>query len=186
MPSFFLALVATFFAATGGRDQRLVAALSERLGASTGLLVTGWIAAAGTAAFAAAAGMAIAALLPPEAKTMFVAIALLLAAVELAWPIRRKVPDEPTHSLFAALLVIASHEVGDGARFLIVALAAATGVPVLAGVGGAIGGAAALTLGWGLGEDLVKRFPLRAARLVIAAFLLVAAASAALSARGLI
>jgi putative Ca2+/H+ antiporter (TMEM165/GDT1 family) len=186
MPSFFLALIATFFAAMGGRDQRLVAALSARNGASTALMVTGWIAAVGTAAFAAAAGAGIAILLQPSGKTMFVAIALLLAAIELAWPIWRKPPEEPTRSLFAALLVIASHEVGDAARFLIVALAAATGMPVLAGVGGALGGAAALTLGWAVGEDLTKRFPLRAVRLVIAALLLVAAVWTGLVARGLV
>jgi putative Ca2+/H+ antiporter (TMEM165/GDT1 family) len=186
MPSFFLALIACFFADAGARDQRLVAALSARLGASSGLLVTSWIAAIATAAFAAAAGAAIALLLPPAGKTMFVAIALLLAAAELAWPILRKEPEEPTRSLFAAGLVIASHQVSDAARFLIVALAAATGGPEFAAIGGAIGGGAALTLGWALGEDLTRRFPLRAVRLAIAALLLIAAVWTGLIARGLL
>ncbi|HEX7710236.1 MAG TPA: hypothetical protein VF418_04800, partial [Sphingomonadaceae bacterium] len=102
MPPFFLALIAAFLADTGARDQRLVAALSARLGASGGLLAVGWIASAATASLAAAAGAGIAQLLPPAGKTMFVALALLLAAAELAWPIRRKEPQEPTRSLFAA------------------------------------------------------------------------------------
>lgn len=186
MPSFFLALIAAFLADAGARDQRLVAALSARLGASGGLLAAGWIAAAVTAAIAAVAGAGIAVLLQPAGKTMFVALALLLGALELAWPIRRKEPKEPTRSLFAAGLVVASLQVGDGARFLIVALAAATGAPALAGIGGALGGAAGLTLGWALGADLTRRFPLRAVRLAIAAVLLLAAIWAALAARGLV
>ena len=186
MPAFFLALIATFLAAAGGRDQRLVAALSGKLGANSGLLATGWIAATATASLAAAAGAGIALLLPPAGKTMFVAIALLLAAGELAWPIQRKNPQEPTRSLAAALFVIASLQVGDGARFLIVALAAATGAPVLAALGGALGGGAALTLGWALGGELATRFSLRPIRLVIAALLLAAAVWAGLVARGLV
>jgi putative Ca2+/H+ antiporter (TMEM165/GDT1 family) len=186
MPAFFLALIATFLADAGARDQRLVAALSARLGGSGGLLVTSWIASAATAALAAAAGAGIAHVLPPSGKTMFVALALLLAVGELAWPIVRKEPAEPTRSLIAALLVIASHQVSDGARFLIVALAAATGAPALAGIGGAIGGGAALTLGWALGAGLSRRVPLRSVRLAIAALLLIAAAWAGIAARGLL
>jgi putative Ca2+/H+ antiporter (TMEM165/GDT1 family) len=125
-------------------------------------------------------------LLPPAGKAMFVALALLLAALELAWPLQRREPAEPTRSLFAALLVIASHQVSDGARFLIVALAAATSSPLLAGAGGAVGGAAALTLGWALGADLTRRVPLRAVRLAIAAALLVAAIVVGLEARGVV
>lgn len=186
MPPFFLALIATFLADAGARDQRLVAALSAKLGASAGLLAVGWIASVATAAIAAAAGAGIAHTLPPAAKGMFVALALLLGAVEPAWPILRKDPAEPTRSLFAALLVIASHQVSDGARFLIVALAAATASPVLAGVGGAIGGGAALTLGWVLGADLSRRVPLRPARLAIAVLLLFAAVAVAVTARGIV
>ena len=186
MPPFFLALIAVFVADAGARDQRLVAGLAASLGASGGLLVTGWIACAVTAALAAAAGAGVAGLLPPAGKAMFVALALLLAALELAWPLRRKEPAEPTRSLFAALLVIASHQVSDGARFLIVALAAATGAPVLAGIGGALGGGAALTLGWALGADLTSRVPLRAVRLAIAAALLAAAIVVGLEARGVV
>jgi hypothetical protein len=84
------------------------------------------------------------------------------------------------------LLVIASHQVSDGARFLIVALAAASGGPALAALGGAIGGAAALSLGWAAGADLTARFPLRGMRLAIAVALLIAAIWAGLVARGVV
>lgn len=186
MPAFFLAMLACFVAATGGRDQRLVAHLSEKLGASGGLLLAGWVACAVTASIAAIAGEGMAVLLPPAAKTMLIALALLLGAAELAWPFKLREPKEPTRSLFAATIVIASRQIGDAARFLIVAFAAATGSHWLAGIGGAVGGAAALTLGWALGGDMIARLPLRAIRLAIAAVLLVAAVWTGMVARGII
>jgi len=185
MPSFFLALIAALLAATGARDQRMVAALSASLGASRALLAMCWIASAATAALAAFAGGALAQVLPPAGKVMLVAIALLLAVAELAWPVPWREPREPTRSLFAIAFAIAARQVSDAARFLVVAIAASTGMPALAAVGGAMGGAAALTLGWALGAGL-ERFPLRAIRLAAAALLLVAAIATALSARGIV
>ncbi|MBO9499740.1 MAG: hypothetical protein J7496_15560 [Novosphingobium sp.] len=186
MPAFFLALIATFVASMGGRDQRLVAWLSEKLGASTGLLVAAWIASALTATIAALAGEGLAALMPPEAKQMFVAFALLAGAVELCWPVRLREPAEPTRSLFAATIVLAARQVGDAARFLIVAFAAATGSHWLAGAGGMIGGAGAVTLGWAMGAELAARLPLRAIRFAIAAVLLLAALWTGAAARGIV
>jgi putative Ca2+/H+ antiporter (TMEM165/GDT1 family) len=186
MPSFFFALVATLLAATGGRDQRMAANLSERLGQSVGLLVTLLIVSAASAAFAAAVGAAMAQLFPLGGKQMFVALALLLGAIELAWPVLWKEPEEPTRSLFAIAFVVASRQLLDAARFIVVALAAATGAPVLAAIGGAIGGGAAVTLGWALGDAMTRNLPLRAIRRGIAAVLLAAAIWTGLSARELL
>jgi Ca2+/H+ antiporter, TMEM165/GDT1 family len=163
-----------------------VAHLSQVLGGSGALLAAGWIACAVTAAIAALAGEGMAALLPPAAKTMLVALALLLGAAELAWPFRSKEPVEPTRSFVPIVIVIAARQIGDAARFLIVAFAASTGSHWLAGVGGLVGGGAALTLGWALGSDLAAKLPLRAIRLGIAAILLVAAIWTGLIARGII
>jgi len=186
MPSFLFALVATLLAAIGGRDQRMAANLSARLGPSKGLLVTLWLVTAASAALAAAIGAGMAQLFPPAGKQMFVALALLLGAAELAWPFLWKEPGEPTRSLFAIAFVVASRQVLDAARFLLVALAAATGAPALVAVGGALGGGAAITLGWSLGEDLTGKLPLRAIRLAIAALMLFAAVWTGLSARGIL
>ena len=186
MPAFFLALIATFVAATGGRDQRLVAYLSDRLGGSAGLLVAAWTACAVTAAIAAVAGEGMAVLLPPAGKQMLVAFALLAGAAELAWPFKPREPAEPTRSLFAAAVVVASRQVGDAARFMIVAFAAASGSHWLAGVGGWLGGGAALTLAWAFGGDLSAKLPLRPIRLGIAALLFVAAVWTGATARGII
>jgi putative Ca2+/H+ antiporter (TMEM165/GDT1 family) len=117
---------------------------------------------------------------------MLVAFALLAGAGELAWPIKLREPGEPTRSLFAATIVIASRQVGDAARFLIVAFAAASGSHWLAGTGGLVGGAAAITLGWALGAELSAKLPLRAIRLGIAAVLFVAAIWTGAAARGIL
>lgn len=186
MSAFLLALVATLLASTGGRDQRLVAQLSERLSAPVPLLVAATVSAAVAAMIAAAFGEALALLLPSAAKTMLVAFALILGAIELAWPILQREPAEPTRSVFAVILVIVARQIGDGPRFLILAIAAAYGSPWMAGAGGALGGVAALVVGWALGGQLYAKWPLRAIRLAIAAVLFLAGIYSALFARGII
>ena len=186
MPSFFLAFVAALLTSIGSRDQLLVAQLSERLGRAYGLLATGWLVAAVSAGVMAWAGQAAAQILPPEGKTMLVAIALVLAAVELAWPNRTVALQEPTRSLGAIALVLFSRQLGDAGRFLVFAIAAATGAPVLAGVGGALAGGAAVTIGWLAKADLERSLPLRKVRLTLAAIVLLAGLLIGLSARGLI
>jgi putative Ca2+/H+ antiporter (TMEM165/GDT1 family) len=125
-------------------------------------------------------------LLPAPAKQMLAAIALALAAAEMLWPRSDREPHEPTRSLGAFAIVLAARQIGDGPRFLIFAIAIAGNSPVLAPAGGAIGSAAALTLGWSLGAGLSRRLPLRALRMGIAALLLMAGAIIAILARGLV
>jgi putative Ca2+/H+ antiporter (TMEM165/GDT1 family) len=184
MAAFLLALVAVFAVSLGGRDQLLVARLSERLGKGGALLAVGSLASTASALLMAAAGLAIALMLPSSAADMLVAIALLFAAVELAWQRPAKLPEEPTRSLFATLLVLLARQVGDAARFCVFAFAA-SGSAWLAGIGGALGGAAALALGIAAAGEL-ERWPLRAVRLTLAAVLLVAAIAVGLTARGIV
>lgn len=186
MPSFFLALIAVLVTSIGSRDQLLVAQLSRRLGRGYSLLVTGWLVAIATAAIMAWAGQAAAQILPGEGKTMLVAIALVLAGAELAWPNRVKAVKEPTRSLGAIALVLFSRQLGDAGRFLIFAIAAATGAPVLAGIGGALGAGAAVTIGWLMAESLEDERPLRPVRLVLAGIILLGGIIIGLTARGLI
>ena len=186
MSPFFLALLSTGLASFGGRDQLLVAQLAGRLGPSRILLAIAWFASAFTAALAALAGMGIALLLPPAAKAMLAGFALLAGAVEMAWPWRWRRTEEPTRSAFAILIVLIAAQIGDGARFLVLAVAVATGEPVLAAFGGALGGGAALTLGWAQGAAWGKGDRLRRLRLMIAGILALAGVIIALSARGLL
>src|SRR5688572_9422657 len=115
MPTLLFALIAAALASMGGRDQRLTATLADRLGKGNGLLLTAWLVAALTAAAAAWAGSAMAGLLPPPAKQMLAAIALMVAAAEMAWPRAEREPQEPTRSLVAYAIVLAARQIGDGA-----------------------------------------------------------------------
>lgn len=184
MDEFLLALVAVFAVSLGGRDQMLVARLADRLGKSGGLLATGALASTVSAVAMAAAGLAMALVLPPAAADMLVAFALVFAAIELAWQHKSRLPDEPTASLFATFIVLLARQLGDAARFCVFALGAG-GSAWLAAGGGALGGAAALALGIAMGAGL-SAWPLRAIRLALAAVLFVAGIALALAVRGII
>ena len=186
MTSFLFAMVASFLAATGSRDQLLVAHLRERLGGSYALLLLALATAIATAFIAAWFGSTLAGQLSSDAATMFVAIAMLLAAVECAWPNRETPPVEPTRSLFAVALVLFLRQLTDASRFLVAAFAVALASPMLAGAGGALGGAGAVAVGWALGAELSSRLPLRALRLSLAAILFLLAIWLGMTARGLI
>ena len=184
MAAFLLALVAVFAVSFGGRDQLLVARLAERNGAGGGLLGVGVLSSLIAAAAMATAGLVISRVLPDAAAQMLAAFALLIAAGELAWHRAPKLPAEPTHSLFATLAVLLARQLGDGARFLVFAIAAG-GSAWFAGAGGAVGGAAALALGMAAGEDMA-RWPTRAVRTVLAAVLALGGIALAINARSLV
>ena len=173
-----------FAVSLGGRDQLLVARLAERTGRGGPLLAVGLLASTLSAAAIAAAGLALALVLPEPAADMLVAIALAVAAVELVWPVKPTLPEEPTHSLFAALIVLTARQVGDAARFLVFAFAAG-GSAWMAGIGGMLGGMAALGLGIAMGAEL-SRWPLRAIRLALAGVTAIVAVVIALHVRGII
>ena len=186
MSAFLFSLVAVFLTSLGSRDQILIARLSGALGRNYALLVLGWLIAVATAIVMTAAGAHIGAMLPGPAKTMLAAFALIMASAELAWPNRVRKPAEPTRSLGAIGIVLLARQIGDASRFLIFAFAAGAGLSWFAGAGGAIGGMAAVFLGWALRSDLEAALPLGTIRIVLAAVVGMAAAVIALSARGLV
>lgn len=181
--SFLLALLLVSALALGGRDQWLVAQWADALGRSVPLLLTAIATAALSAAVMAWLGAEFAALLPRRAAQMLVAFALGVAAFELAWPVRLKEPREPTRSLGAIGIVLLARQIGDATRFAVFALAAWSIVPLTAGLGGALGGAGAVALGWTVGAGGLARWPLRAVRIGLAACLLAAALFIGLNAR---
>lgn len=183
MDTFLISLLLVFALALGGRDQWLVARWAEVLGRSVPLLLTGMACAALSAALMAWAGAEFAALLPRRAAQMLVAFALALAAFELAWPVKPPAPREPTRSLGAVAIVLAARQVGDAARFAVFALAAWASLPATAALGGALGGAGAIALGWSLGGDGLARLRLPILRRTLAACLIVAALFIGLNAR---
>ena len=106
MSAFLFAFAAVALTSLGSRDQLLVAHLAGRLGKTLGLLATGLLVSVLTAGLMAWAGSTISAMLPPAAKSMLVAIALVVAGVELAWPRQMRLAAEPTRSLGAIGLVL--------------------------------------------------------------------------------
>ncbi|MEO0589602.1 MAG: hypothetical protein AAFZ11_03470 [Pseudomonadota bacterium] len=191
MDSFLFCLLLVSAIALGGRDQRLVAQLSDALADTSAplirrpvpLLALGLVCAAVSAGVMAYAGLSLASLLPRRAEQMLVAFALGLAAFELGWPVRMKPAKEPTRSLGAIGLVLLWRQLGDGARFVIFAFAAGAPYPLTAFVGGALGGSAALGLGWWLGQEQLARWPLALIRRTLAMCLVVAALFIGLNAR---
>jgi putative Ca2+/H+ antiporter (TMEM165/GDT1 family) len=185
MDGFLLALLLVFALALGGRDQWLAARWGQGAGRGKAAVL---VVVSGCAVMSAAAmawiGAEFASLLPRRAAQMLVAFALGFAAVELALPMRRADPArEPTRSLGAIAIVVLARQIGDGARFAVFALAAWAALPLAAGLGGALGGAAAVALGWSAGEASLARWPLRAIRLALAGCLFIAALFVGLNAR---
>lgn len=186
MPALFLALLTSALAMLGGGSARLTARMASALGGSAGLLLAAWSGAIASSALAAWAGTLLAPQMPAAGKAMFVAAALALAALELLLVRDRAVPAEPTRSLGAIALVLFAGQLTDAARFFVLALAVATGMPALAAAGGAIGSGAVLTGAWALGGEWATRLPLRPLRLGVGALFALAAIVVGLSARGVI
>lgn len=185
MSAFFLAFLAAALATVGGREAVRAARLGAALGHAAGLLLAIVLASMAGSALAAWLGGRIAPELFPAARQMFVAIALLLAALEV-WLLRpARQPREPTRSFAAILLVLLVALATDAARFLVLAIAVATGDIVFAAAGGALGSGAVLVLACVAGQAWETRLPLRALRHGVAGLLLFAALATGLSARGL-
>ena len=191
MDSFLFCLILVAVIAVGGREQMLVAQLSDALAERSSeavkrplpLLFLGVVCAAATAGAMAYAGHMLAAITPPRAAWMLVALALAMAAFELFWPARAKPAREPTRSLGAIGLVLVWRQLGDAARFVIFAFAVEATYPITAFLGGAIGGGVAVALGWSLGAQKLSRWPLRWIRLALGACMIIAAIFIGLNAR---
>ncbi|MCC7395165.1 MAG: hypothetical protein IT553_09990 [Sphingomonadaceae bacterium] len=172
-------LIACFAAAFGGRWARLAACTPSGSALHhIPALITALIA----AAIAAYAGAMLAAQFPPRPMLLLSAMALGFAALPLFWRIRpvdaaaQSAMGRPMH----AAILLAAAMWGDGAHFVILALAAWTQGFWLA----AIGGFAGILAAWGATRWLSDAFTrwLYPARLVLAALLLLAAMLAAMRA----
>ncbi len=165
MTALLFTLLATIMVGVGARDQMLLAGLSARQGQRFSVLAVALCSAAATSAIAAAAATLLDQRMGGKARLVLAAMALGFAAVEMLLARRRSKPAEPTHSLGALGIVLLAQQLSDSARFLIFAIAIATRAPVTAGMGGAAGSMAALTIGWlaadSLSQDRV--LPLRRA-----------------------
>ena len=195
MDSFLFCLILVALIAVGGREQWLVAQLSDALAQREGktvrrpvpVLALGVASAAATAGAMTLAATTLAELMPDRAAWMLVAFALAIAALELFWPIRPGplggAESEPTRSAGAIGLVLVWRQLGDAARFVIFAFAVEATFPITALIGGALGGAAAVSMGWVFGAAKLSQWPLRAIRIALGLCMIVAALFIGLNAR---
>lgn len=183
MDAFLLTLILTFTIAMGARDQMIVAQFSDAAGRNGPMLVLGMACAAASAAVMGLAGWSIAAMLPSRAADMLVAFALVAAGFELLFPVRLKDMKEPTRSYVAIGAVLFVRQLMDGARFVVFAFAAQAVYPLATIIGGTLGGAAAIALGWYAGKRKLEAFPLRWARTGLGVCLIVSAIFIGLNAR---
>lgn len=157
MTSFYLALIAVLLAGIGARDQVTLARLTLAQGARPLALVLAVALAVATAAAAAVAASAIAPTMPPPARQVMAAMALVLAGGESLLIVSARKPAEPTRSLGALALVLAAQQLTDAPRFLVFAMGVGTGSPVLAGAAGALSGAALMAMAWFGPEGVTHR-----------------------------
>jgi Ca2+/H+ antiporter, TMEM165/GDT1 family len=185
MSGFMIAFLAVLLAGFGARDQLTLASLSRAQGQSPALLVVAVVISCATAAFAAWASILIAPLMVSNARLMMVALVLGLAGLECWLQTPPRAAQEPTRSLAALAIVLASQQMTDSARFLIFAIAIAVNAPVPAGLGGAVGGIALLGAAWAAPEHFVWR-KLRKVRRWLSVPLLLLAVYLGLTAAGLL
>lgn len=176
-------MLLVFVTVQGARDYMLIAQFSDSFDRAFPILFYGVVCAGTSAMLLAFAGATIAHILPTRAAEMLIAFALVAAAIELAWPVTAKRIKEPTRSSFAISIVTILRQLGDGPRFIIFAFAAAAHYAPAAGIGGGLGGAAALALAWFVGEKKLARIPFKYIRPFLGACLLVAGFFIGLNAR---
>jgi hypothetical protein len=162
-----------------------LASLARGQGQRPALLVVAVLLSCATAALAAWASLLIAPMMVTNARLMMVALALGLAALECWLQTPPRAAHEPTRSLAALGIVLASQQLTDAARFLIFAIAIAVSAPFPAGLGGAVGGIVLLAAAWAVPEYFVWR-SLRKVRRWISVPLLMLAIYQGLKAVGLI
>ncbi len=182
------ALVVAALAPIGDRIPWLAAILADRYQKPWLVVVMAALAMAAAGAIAATFGAWLAPTLTPEAKQLFLAIALLLLGTGVVGTM--KPPDRlagwrigTTATSFLGLFILAF---GDGIQFVVLALAARSPLPSLAVVGATLGSLAPIATAVILGEKQWLGLPLVLMRRVIAMLFIVAGAAIAMSALGLL
>lgn len=175
MTGLLLALSAALLAGIGARDQTAMARLAGAQGARPSAWVIGIAIACATAAVAAWAALAITPLLPVSGPALLAGLAIALAGAEMLAIVPGPAPKEPTNSLGALAFVLIAHQLTDATRLLTFAIALLAASPVLAGVGGALGGTLSLSAAW-LAPQVFGNARLRVWRKIVGAVLLATAA----------
>lgn len=171
VPAFLLALLSQL----GDRPALLTAILADRYGRPVTVALAAGLAHLAGNGVAAAGGMAIAPMLTPEAQSLLLSLALLMAGFGGLWKIRAT-PRFENRRIGAALttmfgvLIVA---LGDSTQFFTLALAT-RGEPWFAATGATIGAFAIAFVAATLGEEGWRKLPLARLRAGIGILFLIA------------
>ena len=182
------ALVAAALGQIGDRLAWLAAILADRFRKPALVVAMATLALAAASGIAAVFGALLGPTLTPEAKQLFLALALVFQGFGVIGKV--KSPDRLTGWRLGAtvtsslgLFILAF---GDGVQFIVLALAARTPMPWLAVVGATIGSLAVVAPAALLGEAAWMKLPLGRARIAINLLFLIAGLYIGIDALGLI
>lgn len=148
------ALVAGLLAQPGDRAAHLAAILADRYARPANILFAAALALVAASLFACAAGALLADKLTPEAKRLFLALALLFQGASGLFP--AKPPERLDRWRLGAfgtsLLGLFILLFGDGLQFIVLALAAQSALPWTAPIGAMFGALVVLAVAITLGE----------------------------------
>ena len=160
------ALVAAALGQVGDRTAWLASILSDRYRAPGLVIAAAAVALLVAGLLAAAAGAVLAPRMTPEAKQLFLALALLFQGGGVLFPV--KPPDRLAGwrlgAVATSLLGLLILAFGDGVQFIVLALAARAGLPWLAAIGATLGSLAVIAPAAILGEAGWTALPLVALR----------------------
>lgn len=177
------ALVAAALAGIGDRPAHLAAILADRFRPAV-VILAALVALTAATALAAFAGTLLAPMLTPEAARLLLALALALQGSGALWS--GKPPERLDRwrlgAFATATFGLFIFAFGDGVQFVVAALTAGRGSPILAAAGATIGATAVIAAAAMLGERSWIKLPLKRSRWAIATLFLVIAATLALQA----
>jgi putative Ca2+/H+ antiporter (TMEM165/GDT1 family) len=168
MDALMAALVAALVVEATDRTPWLIAILADRFEKRATVVIAAVFALAVGFALVAVGGALVGARLIPEARQLFLAVALLNAGITAFWPI--KPPDRlagwrlgAAATTFFGVFILAF---GGRTQFIVMALAERGAEPVLAAIGATIGAIAVVVLAALSGEAARRALPITALRLV--------------------
>lgn len=177
----WLALCVAFVLALGGRDQLIVAQFTDQLERTPPLLATGIVAAISSAAIMVGAAAHLSSMLNHEMVFWLTYAAWGVVGIRLFPRIELSPMAEPTRSFVAIGAVVFARQLLDAPRLAIFALALLAPDAGMTVVGGIIGGALAIALGWSLGLGRLGKLPLLLLRRFAGVCIIVAAGLIALN-----
>ena len=178
--------IGVLLAETGGRMQRVANGLGLKFAEHGPLYLGLTISTLLNLGFGAVGGAVIATMIAYDARSLLFGLALVFAGLPMLLRVGSPKIPRSISGLTASLTGFARVQFGDASQFIVFAIAARAGEPLLALLGGLLGVLAAATPAILLGEDWPGKLPLRVIRVAAAIILTLAGVWAAVAALRLI